>query len=116
MRLTHIRYFLVLSKELNFTRAARHCKISQPSLSNAIRSLERHLGGQLINRDRPVSLTAFGRNVRPFLQRAFANIAKAKESARSHFHHANNVRFDRATLPAVRSENLNPHVMVMTRK
>jgi DNA-binding transcriptional LysR family regulator len=51
MKLRHLHYFLVLSEELNFTRAARHCKVSQPSLSNAIKSLERKLGGRLVNRE-----------------------------------------------------------------
>src|SRR5690349_21708307 len=45
MNLRHLRYFLVLCQELNFTRAARQCGISQPSLTNAIRTLERELGG-----------------------------------------------------------------------
>jgi LysR family transcriptional regulator, hydrogen peroxide-inducible genes activator len=38
-----VRYFVALCKELNFTRAARRCGISQPSLTTAIRALEREL-------------------------------------------------------------------------
>jgi len=98
MRLIHIRYFLTLCKELNFTRAARHCKVSQPSLSNAIRSLERKLGGQLINRNKPISLTAFGKNVRPHLQRALTNIEKAKETADDQLYNARGIHFDNAAL------------------
>jgi len=96
MRLIHLRYFLTLCKELNFTRAARHCKVSQPSLSNAIRSLERKLGGQLVNRNKPVSLTAFGKNVRPHLQRALTNIEKAKETAANQLYNGYGIRFDNA--------------------
>ena len=98
MRLIHIRYFLTLCKELNFTRAARHCKVSQPSLSNAIKSLERKLGGQLVNRGKPISLTAFGKNVRPHLRRALTNIEKAKEAAGDQFSNARGLRFDNAAL------------------
>jgi DNA-binding transcriptional LysR family regulator len=47
-----IRYFLVLYDELNFTRAAKRCGVSQPSLTNGIRSLERQLGGRLFDRNR----------------------------------------------------------------
>lgn len=78
MRLSHIGYFLVLCEELNFTRAARRCKIAQPSLSGAIQSLERELGGQLFNRGKPMSMTEFGENARPHLQRAFASVEKAR--------------------------------------
>jgi DNA-binding transcriptional LysR family regulator len=43
MEMQHIRYFLALSEELNFTIAAKRCGITQPSLTNAIKALERHL-------------------------------------------------------------------------
>ena len=98
MKLRHLHYFIVLSKELNFTRAARHCEVSQPSLSNAIKSLERKLGGRLVNRKKPISLTAFGKNVRPHLQRALTNIEKAKETAVNQLYNARSIRFDNAAL------------------
>jgi DNA-binding transcriptional LysR family regulator len=81
MRLNHLHYFLVLSKELNFTRAARHCNISQPSLSNAIKALEQAMGGRLFHRGKTVTMTAFGEKVQPYLQRAFVSIEKAKSMA-----------------------------------
>jgi site-specific recombinase XerD len=36
MDMCHIRYFVALSEVQHFTRAARHCGVSQPTLSNAI--------------------------------------------------------------------------------
>jgi LysR family hydrogen peroxide-inducible transcriptional activator len=78
MNLRHLRYFLVLCEELNFTRAARQCGISQPSLTNAIRTLERELGAPLFHRS-PTGLTGFGRRVRPHLRRAVASIDRARE-------------------------------------
>lgn len=45
-----IRYFLTLYDELNFTRAAKRCGVSQPSLTNGIKDLESRFGGKLFYR------------------------------------------------------------------
>jgi DNA-binding transcriptional LysR family regulator len=50
MECTQIRYFLALYEELNFTRAAKRCGVSQPSLTNGIKNLESHVGGKLFYR------------------------------------------------------------------
>ena len=50
MELSQIRYFVALCRELNFTRAAKRCRVSQPSLSNGIKALESDLGGPLFRR------------------------------------------------------------------
>lgn len=78
MRLRHIYYFLVVCEEINFTRAAKRCKITQPSLSNAIKTLERGLGGKLFDRGPPVAMTAFAEKVRPYLRRVLANFDQAR--------------------------------------
>jgi LysR family transcriptional regulator, hydrogen peroxide-inducible genes activator len=44
MQMQQIHYFLALCEELNFTRAARRCGISQPTLTTAVSALERELG------------------------------------------------------------------------
>jgi hypothetical protein len=68
MELHQVRYFLALCKEKNFTRAAKHCGVSQPSLSNAIRKLEQELGGELFHRNRVnCALSELGRVVWPHL-------------------------------------------------
>jgi len=50
MQMHQIRYFLALCEERSFTRAARRCGVSQPSLTNAVIALERELGGANANR------------------------------------------------------------------
>ncbi|MFI5033984.1 MAG: LysR family transcriptional regulator, partial [Reyranellales bacterium] len=45
MELHEIRYFLALSKTLNFTRAAEISNVSQPALTRAIQKMEDELGG-----------------------------------------------------------------------
>jgi DNA-binding transcriptional LysR family regulator len=64
--LRDLRYFTVLSEELNFTRAAERLFISQPALSKQIRQLEGLMRVQLIVRDtRGISLTAAGEALLP---------------------------------------------------
>jgi DNA-binding transcriptional LysR family regulator len=61
MELRHLRYFVVLATELNFTRAARKLRIAQPALSTQIADLEREIGTPLLFRTkRVVELTPAG--------------------------------------------------------
>ena len=77
MQLQQIKYFLLLCEELSFTRAAQRCNVAQPTLTKAMRSLERELGGPLFRR-RPVELSALGKAIRPYLEQ----IARADQQAR----------------------------------
>ena len=80
MEFRHLRYFLVLSEELHFGRAARRLAISQPPLSLNIRQLEESIGARLFHRNsKEVRLTAAGR---AFVPAARALLEQAVEAGR----------------------------------
>ncbi len=65
MQMHQIRYFLAVCELLNFTKAAEHCHVTQPSLTRAIQNLEQELGGLLFIRGGAgTTLTPFGEVIR----------------------------------------------------
>ena len=79
MEMHQVRYFLAVAQELNFSRAAEKCNVSQPSLSRAIQQLEGELGGPLFHRERHLThLTDLGEMVRPHLETVYEAAIKAK--------------------------------------
>jgi LysR family transcriptional regulator, hydrogen peroxide-inducible genes activator len=82
MELHEIRYFLTLSKTLNFTKAAEMCNVSQPALTRAIQKMEDELGGLLFSRERNnTHLTELGRMLVPNLTEVLTRTQAAKETA-----------------------------------
>ena len=84
MQMQHVRYFLALCEDRNFTRAAARCGVKQPTLTQAIKQLEAEFGGELFERNgRSSSLTALGAAVRPHIAAIAAAGERAREAAAS---------------------------------
>ena len=73
MKLKQLCFASALARHGSFTRAAEECAITQPTLSNAIADLEEEFGEKLFLRTtRKVSLTPFGANLMPEIERVLA--------------------------------------------
>jgi DNA-binding transcriptional LysR family regulator len=82
MEMHQVRYFLATVDELNFTKAAERCNVTQPSLTRAIKQLEQELGGELFRRERPqAQLTELGQRMYPLLKQCYESALGAKSLA-----------------------------------
>lgn len=78
MELRHLRYFITVAEELNFSKAALKLYTAQPSLSQQIKDLEEDIGVKLLNRTkRKVELTEEGA---VFLEQARLTLAQADKA------------------------------------
>src|SRR6266851_434104 len=63
MELRHLRYFVAVAENLNFTKAGAALHLAQPSLTRQIHNLEEEIGVRLLNRSKSqVALTEEGRS------------------------------------------------------
>jgi DNA-binding transcriptional LysR family regulator len=77
-----LEYLVALDRERHFGRAAATCHVSQPALSEAVRSLERELGVPLVRRSRRFEgFTPEGERVLAWAQRAVADLRGLEQEA-----------------------------------
>ncbi len=83
MELRHLRYFIAVAEELNFTKAAKRLEVGQPVLSRQIFDLEREIGVQLFDRNSSrVFLTDAGNSFLSEARVALQHAAQAVEAAK----------------------------------
>ena len=102
LQLRSLNHLVVLSRRLNYARAAEDLGISQSALSRSIQALERQFAIRLFDRDRAgVSLTPQGRQV---VERAGVLLADADDMehqlVRDASGEAGHIRFGMAPMPA----------------
>ena len=79
MDLYQLRYFLEVSRALNFTRAAENLGISTPAVSKSVALLERSVGQPLLTRTRRlVQLTQAGERLKVHAERVFDELEAAR--------------------------------------
>ncbi|MEU9371829.1 transcriptional regulator CynR [Streptomyces avermitilis] len=79
--LRHLRYLLAVAEHGSFTRAAEALHISQPTLSQQIKQMERVMGTQLLDRTgRAVRLTDAGETYVHYARRALQELAAAERA------------------------------------
>ncbi|MFE9400882.1 transcriptional regulator CynR [Streptomyces sp. NPDC006530] len=79
--LRHLRYLLAVAEQGSFTRAAEELRVSQPTLSQQVKQLERTVGVQLLDRTgRSVRLTDAGEAYAHYARRALRDLAAAERA------------------------------------
>ncbi|MEU0833514.1 LysR family transcriptional regulator [Streptomyces sp. NPDC056231] len=79
MQFQQLMYFVAVAETRHFTRAAEEVHVSQPSLSQQIRALEKELGAELFSRARGnITLTDAGEALLPLARRILADADTAR--------------------------------------
>lgn len=85
MELRHLRYFVAVAEERNFTRAAERSFVAQSALSQQIMRLEKECKAPLFVRgNHRVELTAAGELLLPHARRILADVDNAQADLRSY--------------------------------
>ncbi|MEU5579346.1 LysR family transcriptional regulator [Streptomyces huasconensis] len=79
MQFQQLLYFVAVAETRHFTRAAESVHVSQPSLSQQVRALEKELGAELFSRARGnITLTDAGEALLPLARRILADADTAR--------------------------------------
>lgn len=82
INLTTLKYIVALDNHRNFVKAAESCRVSQPSLSTAIKNLEAELDMVLFDRGtQPVSPTPMGSKVVAMARKTLSSALQIEEFA-----------------------------------
>lgn len=82
MTLQELRFIVALAQEKHFRKASESCFVSQPTLSIAVRKIEKELGVALFERhNNDVRITAAGEEVVSRAKRVLAEVAGIKQAA-----------------------------------
>lgn len=112
MEIRQLRYFLAVVDHGGVNRAAEALYISQPSVSQSIRVLERDLGVRLFHRaSRRMVLTGAGE---VFLEHA-RDVTRSSELARAHAQAAERLEMGKLVIVSAPSQSIDPLTMVVAR-
>lgn len=85
MNFQQLEYLVALSEELNFSKAAERCHVTQPTLSMMIQKMEEDLGMVLIDRKvHPISITQAGKEVLRRSREILLQLSMLKQWAKDH--------------------------------
>ncbi|MFH8452888.1 LysR family transcriptional regulator [Streptomyces fungicidicus] len=116
MDIRQLEYFLAIVDSGGFNRAATALYVSQPSLSQAVRSLERDLGSDLFHRvGRRAVLTEAGRALIEPARAAVRSLETARASVAS-VHELRTGRLDIASMPSQAVEPLTTLIRDFSRR
>jgi DNA-binding transcriptional LysR family regulator len=85
LELNHLRYFQAVAEHGSLTAAAKHLRVTQPTLTVAMRGLETRLGTTLLFRGRSgVTLTRTGQELLAHVDDVFRVLDRAERRIRGH--------------------------------
>src|SRR5688572_5829194 len=85
IELTHLRYFQAVAEHGSLTAAAKRLRVTQPTLTVAMRGLETRLGTTLLFRNRSgVTLTRTGHELLAHAEDVFRVLERAERRIRGH--------------------------------
>ncbi|MDI9348400.1 MAG: LysR family transcriptional regulator [Candidatus Symbiobacter sp.] len=80
MLIRQLQFMVALEREKHFARAAQACKVTQPSLSAALRQLEAEMGTPLVERgQRFQGFTAAGHTLLTYAKRVLAELSSLEQ-------------------------------------
>lgn len=110
MNLRDLSYLVAVADYKNFSQAANHCAIGQPTLSTQIKKVEDYLGVQIFVREpNNVCMTEIGEEIIHAARRALSDVSYIREIA-THGQNPYSGKFSLGAFPSVASYVLPEYV------